>query len=183
MSLDQSSSPTSPYTISLRDTPAMAMAVEHAEKFVHELTEWLPGAMARVCDAAEANGGIARTDALPYLDRGQFSPERVFIVVYEGGPEKGAMQVDVTAPVLNQDPVAPAQGLVAVPAHREAFVRLKRSQAEPQDLGAAYVAVEEWAIANGHAIAGPPREVYYTDFHGAKPDEDVIDIAWPILAT
>ena len=33
--------------------------------------------------------------------------------------------------------------------------------------------------ANG-AVAGPPREVYFTDFVAAGPDDEVCDIAFPI---
>ena len=171
------------FTITVRDVPEHVVAFEYAERHVHELPEWLPGAMSRVYEAAEAAGGIARTDLLPYLERDQFAPEPVFIVIYDGSPEHGAMRVEVTAPVvgITSRTAEGNDALIVLPAHQEAFVRLKRSQAEPQDLGKAYVAVEEWALAHGHRIAAAPREVYWTDFMDASPNDAVCDIAWPIM--
>ncbi|MGC4107346.1 MAG: GyrI-like domain-containing protein [Thermomicrobiales bacterium] len=170
------------FVITLRDIPPMVVAFEFAERHVHELPEWMPGAMSRVYQAADALGGVMRTDALPYLDRSQFAPEPVFIVIYDGNPEHGAMRVEVTAPVVGVAPDAAASNdaLIAFPSHREAFVRLKRSQAEPADLGKAYEAVERWALDHGYEIAAAPREVYWTDFMGASPHDEVCDIAWPI---
>jgi len=172
------------FAISVRDVPALVVAFEFAERRADELPDWLPGAMSRVYQTAEAHGGVARTDLLTYLDRDQFAPEPVFIVIYDGNPEHGAMRVDVTAPVANADPVAAAsnEALLVLPAHREAFVRLKRSQADPEDLGAAYEAVERWLLDQGYTVAAPPREVYWTDFMGASPHDEVCDIAWPIAS-
>lgn len=169
------------FTITVRDVPALVAAFEYAEKHAPELPAWLPGAMERTYKTADANGGVARTHDLPYLNRNEFAPEPVFIVIYDGDPRHGPMQVDVTTPVLGRsaDDVAGNDALMVLPAHREAFVRLKRSQADPQDLGKAYGAVEAWLHANGHAITAAPREVYYTDYFGASPHDEVVDIAWP----
>ncbi|MGC4189761.1 MAG: GyrI-like domain-containing protein [Thermomicrobiales bacterium] len=171
-----------PFVITIREVPEMVVAFEFAERHVHELPGWLPGAMSRVYETADTNGGIARTDVLPYLNRDQFAPEPVFIVIYDGHPDHGAMRVDVTSPIAGADPSAAAgnDALLVVPAHREAFVRLKRSQADPADLGEAYEAVERWILDRGHRIAAAPREVYFTDFMGASPYDEVCDIAWPI---
>jgi effector-binding domain-containing protein len=170
------------FVIAVRDVPELVVAFEYAERHAHELPEWMPGAMSRVYQAAEAQGGIARTDLLTYLDRSQFAPEPVFIVIYDGNPEHGAMRVEVTAPVVGVDPQAAASNdaLLVFPAHQEAFVRLKRSQAEPEDLGKAYEAVERWLLDQGYEVAAAPREVYWTDYFGASPHDDVCDIAWPI---
>lgn len=170
------------FTIAVRDVPELVAAFEYAEKHAPELPAWLPGAMNRVYHIADANGGIALTENLPYLNRDAFAPEPVFIVVYDGNPDHGAMQVSVTTPVLGHT-AATAEGndaLLVLPAHQEAFVRLKRSQAEPEDLGRAYAAVEQWLQNQGFAIAAAPREIYYTDFLGASPNDEVCDIAWPI---
>lgn len=172
------------FEIALRDVPEMVVAFEFAERHAHEMPEWLPGAMGRVYQTADALGGVARTDALDYLDRAQFAPEPVFIVIYDGNPEHGAMRVDVTAPVIGIDFLSAEKNdsLLHFPAHQEAFVRLKRSQADPADLGKAYAAVERWILDQGHKVAAAPREVYYTDFMGASANDDVCDIAWPITA-
>lgn len=170
------------FTITVREVPSLVAAFEYAEKHAPELPAWLPGAMGRVYHTADANGGVARTHDLPYLNRNEFAPEPVFIVIYDGNPEHGAMQVSVTAPVLglSSDAAAGNDALLVIPAHQEAFVRLKRSQADPQDLGKAYGAVEQWLLSQGYEVAAAPREVYYTDFFGASPHDEVCDIAWPI---
>jgi len=170
------------FDITIREVPELVVAFEYSERHADELPQWLPGAMSRVYEAANAHGGIASTHHLGYLERDDLPPEPVFIVIYDGNPEHGAMRVEVTAPVTGVEPEAAAtnDALLLFPAHSEAFVRLKRSQADPADLGKAYEAVERWVLDQGHAIAAPPREVYFTDFMGAAPHEEVCDIAWPI---
>jgi len=103
-------------------------------------------------------------------------------VIYDGNPSAGPMRVDVTAPIIPVDDAA----ITADPsvrhevAHREAFVRLTRSEAEPSELWRAYEAVEQWVLARDMEIAAAPRKVYYTDFFYAAAQDDVCDIAWPV---
>lgn len=66
------------------------------------------------------------------------------------------------------------------PARREAYVRLKKTETFPPAVGEAYGAVAEWIGANGLTIAAAPREVYFTDFDSAGPDDEVIDVAFPV---
>jgi effector-binding domain-containing protein len=39
-----------------------------------------------------------------------------------------------------------------------------------------------WVAARGLAVAGPPREVYFTDFVSADFNDEVCDVAVPIGA-
>lgn len=66
------------------------------------------------------------------------------------------------------------------PAHREAFTTLTKAQVVFPQILSAYDAVEAWTRDNGATVAGAPREVYFTDFEAAGPDDPVADIAFPI---
>ena len=44
----------------------------------------------------------------------------------------------------------------------------------------AYEKVERWIGEQGLRIAGPPREVFYTDYFDAADTDDVFDVAFPI---
>ena len=37
-----------------------------------------------------------------------------------------------------------------------------------------------WLESRGLAASAPPREVYFTDFRSAGPDDEVCDVAFPI---
>ena len=65
------------------------------------------------------------------------------------------------------------------PAHREAYVRLRKAQVEYPQILSAYDAVAQWVDANGHTVVGPGREVYFADFVRAAPTDEVCDVAFP----
>ena len=66
------------------------------------------------------------------------------------------------------------------PAHREAYVRLRKAQVAFPQILSAYDGVTAWVALQGLAAAGAPREVYFTDFVSAGPAEEVCDVAFPI---
>ena len=163
------------FSVQLRDVPEHHVVVERGTVAQAELSEYLKGAMARVHARAQEHGGVAGTTAWPYLHREDRPDEPVFFVVYHGDPNEGPVLVEACAPV-------PTEGadVVSQPAHREAFVRLTRAQTAPPLIGDAYQAVEAWILGQNLKIDGPPREVYYTDFFSAGPDDDVFDVAFPV---
>lgn len=96
----------------------------------------------------------------------------------------GEVNEDSDGPVELCVPVSGATGPGVAsriePAHREAFLRIRKSQVEfPQILGA-YEQVEQWVRDTGNTPAGSPREVYFNDFLTAGPDDFACDVAWPI---
>lgn len=163
--------------VRIRDVPEHVVVTERRSVDQAELERWLPGAMARVAKLADDNGGVAGTTAWPYLERADRADEPVFFVVYEGNPNEGPTDVEVAAP-LHAAGAVPA-GAVRKPAHREAFVRLRKEQTGPL-VGAAFAKVERWLGEQGLRNAGPPREVYYTDYHDAADTDDVFDVAFPV---
>ena len=45
---------------------------------------------------------------------------------------------------------------------------------------AAFEAVEDWIARQGMQIAGPSREIYFTDWAAAAPGDKVCDVAFPV---
>ena len=154
--------------IELRDVPELRLVTETGRVRQADLAGWLPGAMARVVAAA---GEPVVASAQPWLRRGTADP--VILVTYEGNPNDGPVEVEVAAPVT-------AGGDRVEPAHREAYARVTKAQVLAGELGAVYDAVEEGAVGGGLRTAGPPREVYWTDFTAAGDDDQVFDVAWPV---
>ncbi len=148
--------------VETREVPAQQVLTEQRHTTVDGLNEWIGQGFGRLMAAAQALGGVTG----PAL------------VIYHG-----EVNEDSDGPVELGVPIgaAPGPGVAAreEPAHREAFLRIPKSQVEfPQILGA-YEKVEHWIRANGHTPAGSPREVYFNDFMAAGPDDLVCDVAWP----
>jgi effector-binding domain-containing protein len=166
------------FEIQVREVPELVAIAEKRSVNQAELVEWLPGAMARVASAADGLGGVVRSSQ-PWLLRGDHPSEQVFIVLYEGNPNLGPVEVEVCAPV-NGESQAPAEpAMRRLPAHREAYVRLTKAETA-SNIGAAYEAVETWVSGQGLEVSAAPREVYYTDYYSAAPTDPVFDVAFPI---
>ena len=105
--------------VRLRDVPEQHVVTETRSVDQAALEAWLPGAMARVADAARQSGGLLGAGAWPFLERPGDDP--VFVVIYEGNPNEGETPVEVCATVA-------AGGDRTIPAHREAFVRVTKAQ-------------------------------------------------------
>ena len=159
--------------IRVRDVPEMRVVSETATVDQAGLEAWLPGAMARVAERARAAGGLLGTAAWPFVERPADPDEPVFVVIYEGNPNEGPTAVEVCATVA-------VGGDRVIPAHREAFARVTKSQVTGGELGGVYEAVEKWVVDNGLAVARAPREVYWTDFPAAAAGDEVFDIVFPV---
>ncbi len=159
--------------VRVREVPERHVVVEKHEVDQAALVAMLPGSMARVAEAARERGGQLGTAVLPYLERDDRPDEPVFVVVYGGDPNEGPVSVEVCAPVE-------AGGDAVEPAHREAYVRVTKRTVVTGELGPVYGLIERWVDENGHTVAAPPRETYWTDFMGAGLDDEVFDVSFPI---
>jgi effector-binding domain-containing protein len=166
--------------IKLREVPAQLVVTEERTVDQAQLIEWLPGAMGRVARSAEGLGGVSLTAAQPHLLRADMPGEKVFIVIYEGNPNEGPVPVEVCAPIDARTGPPADVATRTVPAHREAYVRLTKTEAAPQSIGAAYGALERWIGEQGLEMTAAPREVYWRDYFAAEPADEVCDVAWPI---
>jgi hypothetical protein len=124
---------------------------------------WIEAAGHRLYEAAGEHGGICGNS---------------FIVYHGEVTEDSDGPVEICLPVAA--PAASAGPIRTEPAHREVDVRLVRSQVEYPQILSAYDAVERWVAARDRDIAGPPREVYFSDFGAAGPDDEVCDVAFPV---
>ena len=152
------------YEIHERDVPEQVVLTEQRHIRVQELDEWLPAAIGRLVETAEANGGIAAP---------------VFVVYHGEVNEDSDGPVEVCVPV-GSDVEAAGTAIRREAAHREAYTRITKAQVEYPQILSAYDAVAGWIGSEGRTVAGSPREVYFTDFMAAAPDDEVCDIAFPV---
>lgn len=159
--------------VRVRDVPEQHVVTETRTVDQAALEAWLPGAMARVAERARAAGGLLTTADWPFLERSGRPDEPVFLTIYEGDPHEGPTEVEVCATVE-------AGGDRTIPAHREAYARVTKSQVTTGELGGVYVAVEKWVLDNGLTVARAPRETYWADFGAAAGGDEVFDVSFPV---
>ena len=153
------------YEIQERDIPEQLMLTEQRHTTVGGLEDWLGATFGRMWEIAPRFGGI--TGPVLAIYHGEVNEE-------SDGP------VEVCAPISPDGATRPDVPTRLEPAHREAYTRIRKSEVGfPQILGA-YDAVDQWIKRNGKTMTGSPREVYFADFMNAGPDDEVVDIAFPI---
>ncbi len=147
-----------------RDVPEQLVLTEQRHVLAHELPPWIAAAMERLHAAAARFGGVAAPPFVVY--RGEVSED-------SDGPVEACVPID-HAP---SDDAA----MRVEPAHREAYLRLRKAQVEYPQILSAYDGVERWIDARGLTTTDAPREVYFVaDFAAAAPVDEVCDVAFPI---
>jgi hypothetical protein len=164
--------------VQLRDVPEQVVVTEQRMVDQAALEGWLPGAMSRVHKAA--GDAAAGTVDQPYLQRDHLPAEPVFIVIYEGNPNQGETAVECCTPLRTGIPAPADAATRAIPAHREAYVRVAKSIVESGHLGDVYMAIEQWIGSKELDVAAAPRETYWTDFYSAAGNDVVFDVAYPV---
>lgn len=153
------------FDIHQREVPEQLVLTEQRHVHAAELPGWLRAATDRLDKAAQAHGGLAGS----------------WFVVYHGEVDEDSDgPVEVCAPISLVHEGPADASMRREPAHREAYVRLRKAQVEYPQILSAYDAVEHWISSQGLADAGNPREVYFTDFDSAAPTDEVCDVAYPI---
>ena len=153
------------FNIEERDIPEQTVLTEQRHTTVSGLNDWLDDCMPRLHTVAATNGGV--TGAAFIIYHGEVNEE-------SDGPVEVCVPID---PAHREAMGAPTR---SEPAHREAFTRIRKSLVEYPQILTAYDAVEQWIPKHGKRIAGSPREVYFADYMNAGPDDEVVDIAFPI---
>jgi DNA-binding transcriptional MerR regulator len=134
-----------------RDVPAQPVLTRQQRILAPELSGWLNTTMAEL--------GHKATGPMFVIYHGEVTQD-------SDGP------VEVCVPVRRSHTVQPA--------HREAFVRLRKAQVAYPQILSAFDAVVAWIDARGLKVAGSPREVYFADFQAAASGDEVCDVAYPI---
>lgn len=152
-------------TILTRDVPAQLVLTEQRHVTPEDLPDWIGRATMRLLTAAEPAGG----------------PAGAAFVIYHGevnhdsdGPAEVCIPIDPAKAELVDAPTRQE------PAHREAYLRIPKAQVKFPQILSAFDAVARWIPAHDEVAVLAPREVYFTDFMAAGPDDEVCDIAFPI---
>jgi DNA-binding transcriptional MerR regulator len=152
------------YEIRERDVAEQLVLTEQRHTTVVGLTEWLGDSLGRQHALAEQVGGAAGPSIVIY--HGEVNEE-------SDGPVEVCVPIEGTRGAID----APTR---VEPEHCEAYTRIRKAQVVYPEILNAYDAVEQWIASNGRTPTGPPREVYFADFMAAGPEDEVVDIAFPI---
>jgi DNA-binding transcriptional MerR regulator len=156
----------------VRDVPEQLVLVEQQHVPVEELPAWIDAAMSRLFAASRHHGGVAGHPFVVYY--GEVNED-------SDGPAEACVPI---APTSDPDAALPdsaaTHALRFEPAHREAYVRLRKAQVAFPQILSAYDGVARWAAANNVDITGAPREVYFVDFKSAGASDEVCDVAFPV---
>jgi len=156
-----------------REVPEQLVLTEQRHVQVEQLPAWIGAAMGRLMKAARTLGGVAGDPFVVYY--GEVNED-------SDGPAEACMPI---APSSDSSADLPesvsTHALRFEPAHREAYVRLRKAQVAFPQILSAYDGVAQWATANNVEITGAPREIYFADFRSAAPADEVCDVAFPVL--
>jgi DNA-binding transcriptional MerR regulator len=148
-----------------REVPEQLVVAERRHVTPEELPRWIAAATARLVQAARTCGEVAGHAFVIYHGEVNLDSD---------GP------LEVCVPVDLDRPATPDETVRREPAHREAYVRLRKAQVQYPQILSAYDAVTRWMTSRGVSGAGSPREVYFTDFPSAGPADEVCDVAFPL---
>jgi DNA-binding transcriptional MerR regulator len=158
--------------VAVREVPEQLVLVEQQHVPVDELPAWIDAAMSRLVAAARDHGGVAGHPFVVYY--GEVNED-------SDGPAEACVPI---APTPDPDAALPdsaaTHALRFEPAHREAYLRLRKAQVAFPQILSAYDGVARWAAANDVEISGAPREIYFVDFKSAAPADEVCDVAFPV---
>lgn len=153
------------FEIEERDVPEQTVLTEQRHTTVAGLQEWLDDCMPRLHTMAASNSTISGP---------------AFIIYHGEVNEESDGPVEVCVPIDPASREAMGSPTRVEPAHREAYTRIRKSMVEYPQILTAYDAVEQWIATNGKSISDAPREVYFADFMNAGPNDEVVDITFPI---
>jgi DNA-binding transcriptional MerR regulator len=153
------------FDVKEREVPDQTVIFEQRHILQPELSGWLEDCIGRLYGIAGRRLG------------GPVAP--VFVIYHGEVNQDSDGPVEVCVPVSAGNAGADV-AMRKEAAHHEAYVRITRAMVEFPQILSAYDAVTEWLNTNGKSIAGSPREVYFGDFHTARPTDEVCDIAFPM---
>ncbi len=148
-----------------RTVPEQLVITERRHVAIEQLPAWIGAAMARLMKSARGYGGQVG------------SP---FVVYYGDVNEDSDGPAEACVPIGRMQAAAVDGAIRVEPAHREAYLRLRKAQVEFPQILSAYDGVTAWVISQGLTVTGAPREIYFTDFASAGPTDEVCDVALPI---
>ena len=154
------------YEIQVREVEAQLVLTETRFGNVKGLSPWMGSAFGRGWKRAPKYGGV-------------IAP--VYAVIHgKLGPDDWAT-FEVCIPVAFDQEIPRSEPHRIELAHTEAFTRIRKQQVKHPIIVDAYMAVVHWVEANDKKFLLAPREVYFNDFRNAAPEDESVDIAYPIV--
>lgn len=151
-------------TVHTREIAAQLVLTEQRHITPEELPSWIEAGMMRLVTAAGPAGGPSAAPFVVYhgeVNHDGDGPVEICVPVAEAAAEK------LDAPMRTE------------PAHHEAYVRITKAQVAFPQILSAFETVANWLTEQGLPASSAPREVYFTDWYAAGPDDEVCDIAYP----
>ncbi len=167
ISLSGRAIPADRFDVAEREVPAMTVLCEQRHVNAIELPTWLASRSVYLVEAARQHGGLMG---------------RVFVVYHGEVSEDSNGPVEICVPVDPDQAVGLLLPTRVEPAHREAYTPLRKLQVAYPQILTAYDAVEQWVVTHGRRVSGPPREVYAHEFSKAGPDDQALDVAFPVVS-
>jgi DNA-binding transcriptional MerR regulator len=164
--LSQGEGMTEMFDVQLRDVPEQLVLTQQRHLLVAELPGWLSTVMPQQDKVARHLGGLA-------------APQ--FVIFHGEVNQDSDGPVEVCTPIdLDREPSV-AEPVRREPAHREAYVRLRKAQVAFPQILSAYDAVMHWIGTNGLSASAAPREIYFCEnFAAADASDQVCDVACPV---
>lgn len=154
------------FSVCERDVPEQLLLTDQRHVLIDDLEGWIVPTTRRLVDLARReHGGVAGAGLVIF--HGEVNHD-------SDGP------VEVCVPVDPGSAGRRGRGMRVEPAHREAYVRLRKAQVAYPQILSAYDAVAQWMTDRGLPGTGSPREVYFADFPSAASGDEVCDVAFPV---
>ncbi|MFE6481743.1 MerR family transcriptional regulator [Streptomyces sp. NPDC057757] len=162
------------FVVETAEVPEVVVLAETRHTLAAELPAWIPASLGRLEEGARACGGVSAAPFVVY--HSEVSQE-------SDGPAESCVPVadGAAARAWADGPGRARETRVRVePARRLAYTRITKAQVAHPQILAAFEAVEAWVAEQGLTLDGPCREVYFTDWDSAGPEDAVCDVAFPV---
>ncbi|WP_053142519.1 MerR family transcriptional regulator [Streptomyces ambofaciens] len=162
------------FAVETVDVPEQVVISESRHTLAAELPAWIGASLGRLEEAARDCGGVTAAPFVVYHSE---------VSMESDGPAESCVPVadEAAARAWAEQRGRAWRSQVRVePARRLAYTRITKAQVAHPQILAAFEAVEEWVSAQGLTVAGPCREVYFTDWEAAGPEDPVCDVAFPV---
>ncbi|NEB93613.1 MerR family transcriptional regulator [Streptomyces bauhiniae] len=162
------------FAVDVVEVPGQVVLTESRHTLADELPTWIGASLDRLEAAARECGGVAGAPYVVY---------HAEVSMESDGPAESCVPVadEAAARAWAERHGGPRGVRVRVePAGRLARTRITKAQVAHPQILAAFEAVERWAAAEGLAVAGPCREVYFADWAAAGPGDPVCDVSLPV---
>ncbi|MFD5628572.1 MerR family transcriptional regulator [Streptomyces sp. NPDC127072] len=162
------------FVVETVEVPEVVVLAETRHTLAAELPAWIPASLGRLEEGARACGGVSAAPFVVY--HSEVSQE-------SDGPAESCVPVadGAAARAWADGPGRARETRVRVePARRLAYTRITKAQVAHPQILAAFEAVEAWVAEQGLTLDGPCREVYFTDWDSAGPEDAVCDVAFPV---